>query len=381
MIVNQEQWAAPGPIPPRQRLSPARAAITGVIVGIIGFAAFTVPIPMLMLHPGPTPGVFDLVHVDAEITPASGTFHITTVCLSEAPRLVDLVRAWASPRVVVISRSALFPPGKSREEVGREQETQMEDSKIAAAVAALRELGYEAEPESVMVLSTQVDTPSAEVLQSGDVILAIDGNPITTRQQVGERIRERQVGETVNVQVRRDDEVKDFVVGTEPGPDGSNRPFIGVELSQRYTLPIAVEVDSGNIGGPSAGLMFAVGIVDQLDAADLTHGLTIAGTGAIDGDGNVGQVGGVEQKVEGARRTGATYFFVPDEEAQDAVDAAPPGMTVIGVKTLHEAVLELRELATPEDSGNPNSGDKQRAVKDCSKPVFSPSDAGEHGVI
>jgi PDZ domain-containing protein len=136
-----------------------------------------------------------------------------------------------------------------------------------------------------------------------------------------------------------------------------------VALAQKYVLPFEVTVDSRNIGGPSAGLMFAVGILDQLNPEDLSRGFTIAGTGTIDDEGQVGVVGGVEQKMLAAQKIGAKYFFVPNGEKEQALASAPSGMTVIGVGTLHDAVGQLMQIPGRSPGGEPEKSRPKGIVK------------------
>lgn len=363
MILNQNAEVLPEALPPRRGFGTFRGVIVGIVLGAVGFASFTVPMPLLTLYPGPTPAVFDLVKVEAPQTPAGGSFHITTVCVGDRISFIEALRGWLAPSVAVISRSAIYPPGRDPEDVNREQIAQMDQSKLAAAAAALRELGYKVEPY-VSVESTQEGTPASGAIEAGDVIVEVDGKPITTRQQVGETIRDRRVGQKVNIRVRRGNELKDFTLETVAGSDEEQRPIIGVALAQKYNLPFEVTVDSRNIGGPSAGLMFAVGIVDQLDPADLSHGYAMAGTGTINDEGLVGAVGGVEQKVVAADKIGAKYFFVPEEEQEDARASAPSGMTIIGVGTLHDAVEELRQLSG-QDSGGEEARPRPKGIERC----------------
>lgn len=365
MILNQIEPAAPGPARPHGRLGTFRAVLLGMVIGAVGLGSFIVPLPLLTLKPGPTPGVSDLVKMTTPVTPAAGSFHITTVCVGDRPNFIDTVRAWLSPKIKVVSRSAIFPPGKTPEEVNREQAALMEDSKGAATAAALKELGYRPEPESVYVLSTQQGSPASRALRAGDIILALDERPITTREQFKEGVTSYRIGEEVSIRVRRGDEVKEFSVETIEAPNGERgRPLVGVVITQRYRFPFEVKLDTRNIGGPSAGLMFALGIVDQLDPADLSHGFVIAGTGTIDEEGNVGEVGAVGQKVIAAQKIGATYFFAPKGDLSEGFDAAPAGMTVLGVEKLHDAVSELRRLALTELPGkSPRS--RPRGIQDC----------------
>lgn len=356
MIVNQNGGAAPG-APPEAPYEPRRgtlrAVATGVLLGVLGFGSFYFKLPLLTLGPGPAPSVSQLIEVDAEGPASKGSFHITTVCVEDAT-LVRALQGWASSTTSVIQRGALYPPGKSDEEIAKETLAQMDQSKIDATLAALKEVGYVAEFDGALIQYTQDGTPAASSLESGDVIVAIDGKPVLRRDQVGEQLGAHKPGDEVTIKFRRGEESKEVTIKTIRSRDEALKPIIGVAITQHYQLPVDVSIDSGNIGGPSAGFMFAVGIVDQLISDDLTRGYTIAGSGTIDDQGAVGNVGGVAQKVEAARRLGAAYFFAPEGEAAEARGAAPSSMKVVAVKDLHRAVEVLKRLkAAPETSGKP----------------------------
>lgn len=363
MIVNENRQPVPGP-PPKRSFGGVRAVLLGVVIGALGFGSFVVRLPLVTLHPGPTPGVSELIKVETPATGAAGSLHITTVCVAGAVSVVGAIRGIFSPEIAVLPRSQIYPPGKSQEEVDKENVAQMDESQISAIIAALTELGYKAEPDGALVQSTEKGTPAARDLQSGDVIVAVDGKAVTTRDQIAELIRSRRVGDTVSIRVRRGEEVKDFSVKTIQSPGTPKRPIIGVALVQNFKLPFHVTIDSQNIGGPSAGLMFSIGIVDQLDPADLTRGFAIAGTGTIATDGKVGAVGGIAQKIAAATKIGADYFIVPKKEAGEALKATPKEMKVIAVDTLHEALAELRQIMQMQQPGKPPK-ERPKGIRDC----------------
>jgi Lon-like protease len=200
-------------------------------------------------------------------------------------------------------------------------------------------------------LITQVLKESAASgrLQPGDLITSVDDRPILTRADLSKALGSHKPGEVVGVEVRRGGVPKRIDVKTSAAAGSSNtRAALGVDVSPHHRAPISVVVDAGEIKGPSAGLMLALGIYDLLTPEDLTGGRKIAGTGTIENSGGrdakVGPVGAIELKVEGARREGATVFMAPIEEAPAARRAAPGGMKVIAVSTLRQAIAALEKL-------------------------------------
>jgi PDZ domain-containing protein len=341
MIVNQTEEPAPPP-EPRRRFHLVRVIVAGVVAGALVIGASLVPIPFLFtIHPGPTPNAFQRIKIDASTFPSQGSIHITTVELLE-PSAAEAAWALISPEVDLILRSQIYPPGSSRREVDREIAAQMSESQYAATVAALHQLGYTLENDGVLIRTTLSEAPAAEHLKAGDVIVGVDGKPVVTVSQLSELVQAHPIGDQVTVSVRRGTELKEFSVKTIQSISGPARPIIGVEPLQNFKLPFSVSIDAGAIGGPSAGLMFALSIIDLLDPEDLTGGKVIAGTGEIDPAGNVRPVGGIEQKVKAADRLGALIFLVPADEVEEAKAAVDGEMRVLGVGSVSDAVAALR---------------------------------------
>jgi Lon-like protease len=223
----------------------------------------------------------------------------------------------------------------------------MTKSQQVAAAVALRELGYDvkAVPNGALVSQVAPDAPAAGKLEIGDVIVGAGDEEIRTTTQLA-RYMEANVepGESVEVTVRRDDGLERVKVGTTQSP-GSNRPIFGILVEQEadITLPVDISIDAGNIGGPSAGLAFALDIVDEL-GSDIDDGRKIVVTGAIGLDGNVEPIGGIKQKTIGAREAGADVFVVPEQNAAEASEHAD-GLTIVSVSTFDEALAALETAA------------------------------------
>jgi PDZ domain-containing protein len=282
--------------------------------------------------------------------PANGKLMLTTVSLVPSIRIAWLVGKFVDPSVAVVSRSAIIQPGQSEQDVEQETVTQMQESQVAAATAALRLLGRKVQIKytGIRVIGIAADTPAAAVLHTGDMIAAVDGRPVSKPIDLVHAIHRHSVGQSVVLKVVRGTKTLTLTVGTVARPTNKNDPVIGVIIDSvpQVDLPVAISIDAEGIGGPSAGLMFALGIVDLLGHKDLAHGRFIAGTGEIDFDGTVGAVGGVQQKIEGARRAHAVLFLTPLDEFHDAC-AAAHGMHVVAVATLKDAVSVLQGGRVP----------------------------------
>jgi Lon-like protease len=313
------------------------------------------------LTPGPAEDAASLVEIDGAASyTSSGQLLLTTVAVEEDLGLDDWVRSVFNADIDTVPSTTLFPPGAERDEVTRQNTALMVDSQLAATVVALRRAGYDIPEEFDGARVEQVHSEAAaEVLEVGDVIVGVDGRPTTDPTAVAEAISRREPGEVVELEVRRDGEELAETVRLGDSPEDPGRAFLGVLLVSHLELPLDVVIDAGVIGGPSAGLMFALSIVDLLDPEDLTGGTVVAGTGILAGDGTVGAVGGVRQKVVGAATPGgdrrpASVFLVPADNLEQVEDVAlSRDLLVVPVATLDdalEAVADVREGRRPPGS-------------------------------
>lgn len=329
----------------QQPLRLSRLVKTVVAAGLLAaliMAAISVNIGLLTLEPGPMKAAEELVKIDgAQTYPLEGSFFVTTVSLFEAS-LYRAIEGWIDPDIRVAPRSAYFPPGKTREEVLRETASQMDTSQFNATVAALRSLGHQLDEKGALVVKTIAGSPAEGVLEAGDTIVAVDSEGAVEMTRIVEMMGAREPGDRVNVTFVRDGETSSVEVVTE---ELEGRATIGIEVVQDYRFPFTVHIEDAGIGGPSAGLIFAVTIVDLLGPDALSAGELIAATGTIDPDGNVGAVGGIEQKMAAAVERGVAVFLVPQGELDAAKRAAAERpLRVIGVATLDEAIEALRKL-------------------------------------
>lgn len=333
---------------------------TAVVEGIIPCDVVDVaPECYVALRPGPTRDALDLVEIPGEATSDSaGELVLTTVSVQSDLRLGDLLEMRNDPTVRRADRSLYFPEDVDDEETREQFSVQMRESTQAAAVAALRQLGHQLDPTGVRVVAVVPDGPTDGVISPEEVVVGLDGTEVADFDALLAELDRLAPGDTVPVRVETaEGEVEERSVTLAENPQEPSRPFLGLLLVTRIDVPLDIQIDAGRIGGPSAGLMFALSIVDLLSEEDLTGGMVVAGTGTIGLDGHVGAIGGIQQKIPGAlqRADGAPpadVFLVPRgniDEARGAAVGQP--ITLVPVDTLGDAVealAALREGATPD---------------------------------
>ena len=322
------------------------AALLAAVLGVLGAG---MPVPLVALGPGPTYDTLGdvngapVVTVDGLPTfPTSGHLNMTTVAVSDRLTFVQMLRAWASGARQVVPRGEIFPPGKTDEQVREENTQQFATSESNAELAAMTQLAI---PTRVVVGAVVPDSPAASALRVGDELVAVSGRTVGTPASVSEALSGTAPGQSVTVTYRRDGQEQTADVALAASPD---RPqgLLGVRPTVEPRTG-DIRISLGDIGGPSAGLMFALAVVDKLSPGDLTGGRFVAGTGAIDGTGDVSPIGGIPFKMRAAHDAGATVFLVPDENCTEAVATAPQGLQLVRVTGLGDAVTQLEAL----DSG------------------------------
>jgi PDZ domain-containing protein len=323
---------------------PSGAALV-IAAAILVVALISLNIPYFAITPGPTEDVAKLVTISgAKTAPVNGELLLTTVSLHEI-KIGEAVRGWFDGNFEIVSRSTIIPRGESDKEVEQRTVQQMTESQLSAAAAALTFLGYRVQiVQTVRVHDVTPKLPASKVLRPGDVIVGADGRHISTVNEFRAVVQRHKIGDSIGLRVMRGSQTINIASGTVASQQEPGVPVIGVHLQDlpEVKLPLAVKYKVLGIGGPSAGLMFALGIVDLLDPADLAHGRVIAGTGEIKIDGTVGPIGGVRQKVAGARRAHAVLFLAPKDELGEACTSARD-LKVVGVANLREAITALRD--------------------------------------
>lgn len=318
-----------------------------LLTTLLSIGVLAAPIPYVVLGPGPTVDTLgtengeQIIKVTGrETSTSAGQLRLTTVGVQPSVKLRSALAGWFSPDRAVVPRELVYPPGQSREQVEERNAEEFTASQTSAETAALRELGY---PVQVVVRAVTAGGPSVGALQVGDLLTSVDGKPVGSASGLTGLIRARPAGTRLAIGYTRAG-VPGTATVTSQEQDG--RPRIGIEVEQRQPHPFTLEIELGDIGGPSAGLMFALGIVDKLEPADLTGGKVIAGTGTIDDEGNVGPIGGIAQKLVGAKQAGAAVFLVPEANCAEAVRNAQPGLPLLRVSSLDEALTALEKLRT-----------------------------------
>jgi PDZ domain-containing protein len=314
----------------------------GVLLGLVA-------VPYVSLGPGPTFNTLGEVDgkevVDIEGTkvyPTTGHLNMTTVAQRENLTIGQALVLWMSGREQLWPRDLVYPPDKSREEVNKDNTKEFEQSEALAEYAALGYLKY------APVLTAEIINkggPSARKLKPGDAIDKVNGTPITGLDQFQSLLKQTKPGQNIVVDYRR----KNGPAGTTTITLGKNADrdwgFLGVSVREAPWAPFKITFNLANIGGPSAGLMFALAVIDKLTNGNLADSKFIAGTGTIDADGKVGAIGGITHKMLAAHEAGATVFLVPSDNCAEARGGNDDGLELLKVETIGQAVDVLHTLS------------------------------------
>ena len=331
--------------------------VAGVLmaIGIAIAVLWPITLPYYTLSPGPVYDTSDFVTVEGGEASDAGEFFFLTVSLKEA-NAFEWVAAQFDDAVDTRPRENIRPSGVSPEQLRRESLAAMEQSKNDAIFVALTQLGYEVTliGTGALVIDTVPDSGADGVLLPNDVIVQMNGQTVAFRSDIIDQMQDQEIGDIVTMLVERrlDDDAAasddvDLEITLGENPDNPGRPLIGVLLENNEPIvefPVDVEIDSQNIGGPSAGMMFTLQIMDQLTDEELTKGFRIAGTGTISRDGSVGAIGGVHQKVYAAVDAGARAVLVPTANYEAALEAAGDRIEVVEVTTIEDALAFLESL-------------------------------------
>jgi Lon-like protease len=342
------QLPEPPGVKPVRGLPIWRWVITAIIIVALMAIAIFVPIPIIYVYlPGPVSDAEDLVEVTGEQTYSSeGSLYMTTVSVDTAVTFIELVIAGVDSSRAVVMRDDVTQ-GQTLKELQRQQNAQMDQSQVDARQVALTSLGYgQPEGRGARVITTITGSPADGVLLPDDVIVAVDGLQISTTCDVGQAIVDEDTGDVVKVTVLREDERRSFDLELAENPIDGSPTFIGVQMrTLGFSFEPGVDVDfkTGEIAGPSAGLILSLALYDRLTPDDLTAGHRIAGTGTLDCDGGVGPIGGIQQKVAGAQAKGAEFFLTPMSNVEEARSVADD-IEIVPVATFAEALEYLGGL-------------------------------------
>ncbi|MBP2707587.1 PDZ domain-containing protein [Microbispora sp. RL4-1S] len=328
--------------------------VAGFLTLVLAVVGAVLPVPYVVLSPGPTENTIGdvkgkpVISISGRQTyPADGRLNLVTVAYQGGPGnrldLITALRGWLDPTVAVVPEDSLFPRTSTAQQVEEENTQEMTDSQQFAIAAALSELKIPVQ-KTITVVSADKGAPADGRLKPGDEITAVDGSAVGEVDAVAAAVQRHTPGEQVRFTVKRGSATTDVTVGTDKGKDG--KAVVGVRMRSAFRFPFPVNISVGDVGGPSAGLMFSLGIYDKLTPGSITGGKSVAGTGTVDPEGNVGPIGGIEQKMVGARNDGATVFLTPAENCADAVRSVPRGLRLVKVETLDGAIKALDALRT-----------------------------------
>jgi Lon-like protease len=354
-----------GPVGQEPGTGLSRRATTGLVAMfvaiVLGAVMGTVHLPYAILKPGPVtntlgsgPGGKPLITVAGKTTyPTAGALDFTTVAVLGGPTNPVNAWQWISGHLdrtnKVVPEGLLFPKGATIKEVDLENAAEMAESQQEAIAVALRGLGQTV-PEVVTIGALAKDSPAKGVLLPGDVVVTIDGKAVTNPDSVRAAIRAHKPGDNVAVSVRRGSTALALTVRTTKV---AGRAVVGVLMRTMFVFPTKVSINAGDVGGPSAGLMFSLAVYDKLTPGALTGGVNIAGTGTIDSAGNVGQIGGIQQKLVGAKRGRAAWFLAPADNCKEVVGHVPEGLRVVKVATFTQARDAVEAIAARRTTSLP----------------------------
>lgn len=353
-------------------------ASTLMLIALLCAGVF-IPVPYAEMSPGPTVNTLGdhdgepVLQIAGKKTYAtSGHLNMTTVRVTSADyrmNLVEAVYGWLAHDNKVVPHETLYPDGKTEEQSTQENAEEFSQSQESAKVAALKQLDVPV--KSWVIVSTVVKgSPAQGKLHAGDVIKAVDGTAVKEPNDVAKLVTKRKPGQDVRFTIvpakeqaaaekerRTPTGTQDISMTTTTSDDtGEKRAIVGISAGTDHTFPFTIDIKLADVGGPSAGLMFALGIYDKLTPGSLTGGKFVAGTGTIDDAGKVGPIGGIEMKTVGARAKGAQYFLTPADNCAAAAKDTPDGLTLIKVGTIKDALGALKDIRSGDTADLPKCG-------------------------
>ncbi|SMH46806.1 PDZ domain-containing protein [Rathayibacter oskolensis] len=354
---------------PRPSAPRGRRAWVGPVVLFSGVALVVAlgvaPAPYVIEQPGP---VFDTLGTSGEDVPlisipdrttypTTGSLDMLTVSVvgnpESLPNWVEIASAWFDRSKAVVPVEQIFPASTTVQERDEVNQAEMTDSQQEAIAAALTELGYPV-TQRVSVAQIPDGSPSDGVLEAGDEVLAVDGSPVADVAALRDAVQAAGTDGPVSLTIERDGAEQEAEVTPE---DSDGSAVIGIVAGAAFDFPFEVEIQLDDVGGPSAGMMFALGIIDKLTEGSLNGGEDVAGTGTIDAEGEVGAIGGIRQKMFGAVDAGASYFLAPADNCGEVVGHVPDGLEVLSVSTLDEALAALQGIAAGDTADLPDCDD------------------------
>jgi len=320
-----------------------------MLLALLVAAGATIPTPFVSIGRGPTFDVLGQVNgvqvIDIRTLttyrPTSGHLNMTTVSVTDGLDAVEALRRWASSDYQIVPRSAVYPPGQTGEQINQRNQQDFNDSQLRAEGAAVSYLDL---PATVLVSELTDGSPSQGVLAVGDILTSVAGRPLVKYSDLAAALAATRPGQQIPVSFRRGDGPPQEGTITLGSREGVATGVLGIYPDVRPVDPTEITISLGDIGGPSAGLMFSLGIVDDLTPGDLTGGRFVAGTGTITSTGVVGEIQGIRFKMLAAREAGATVFLVPARNCEEALEAPHDGLQLIKADDLAGAVASLDTL-------------------------------------
>ena len=322
-----------------------RVTVVAGMLALIGlvFALNFYQLPVVALSPGPMEDVLARLKIEGPpVYGSEGKLYLTSVGIDDNVRFYEALLDMANRDVQLVPRDRLYPGDQDSEEVDEENAGLMDRSKETATIVALREVGYDIQPSGVQVTQVVAGAPADGRLRPGDKILAADGRAVDSTEDLRKVITSHKPGERVDFRIKRDKDERAVSVEVQ---EMEGEPRVGILLRDLFPeLPVKVSIETeNNIGGPSAGLMFTLSIIDKLTREDLTGGRRIAGTGAIALDGSVLPVGSVDEKLISVHRLGVTTFLIPAENCAAVRGQVPDGVRLVKVSKVDDALRFLRD--------------------------------------
>ena len=333
------------------------AAVAGAV--LLGLS----PSPYAIERPGPVYDVLGntevngksvpLIDIPGEKTyPTTGTLDMLTVYVDGSPQSklswIEVAGSWFDASRAAVPLDELFPAGQTEDQSDAENAIDMTNSQQDATAAALSALKIDYQ-STVLVAQVIKGTPSAGKLKAGDELLTVNGAPVTGLAMLQQAIIENGTSKPVVLSIRRDGKEQTLDITPVINADSKN-PAVGIYTGATFTFPFDVKIQLQDVGGPSAGMMLALGIYDKLTPGDLAGHAHIAGTGTIDPSGAVGAIGGIRQKMYGAREDGATWFLAPASNCNEVTGHIPSGLTVCAVKTFDDSLAAVKAIASGGDT-------------------------------
>ncbi|SJZ91175.1 YlbL family protein [Selenihalanaerobacter shriftii] len=327
-----------------------RLLIISLVVILVSLLSAIWPTDYYVESPGIAKELSSLVKVkNGYKDEIKGKFRLTAVSLETASVLEYYYVSLFKPQGVALTPlGKQLPPEVEPREYFEMMKDVMKESKLKAKAVALRQAGYDFEitGQGAEIVKVLKESNAKDKLKEGDIITEVDDKKISLVTEVIDKIRKRKIGESVDLTIKREDKTHKYSIKTKELENSPGKASLGVLISsykRSYNFPVEIEINSGDIGGPSAGMVFTLEVLNQLTKNDLTHGKDIAGTGTIDLEGNVGEISGVEQKILAAEREGAEIFLSPAGNYEKAKESATK-IKVVSVDKVEDAIDFLNSL-------------------------------------